>query len=262
MPATDSHGSQHGAGRPRHGVLPAVGCCRLKLPRCHLLAFTPSPWHICRYLPWDEIWQNYVSQQGNGMPWDLCVCNPCKSGLGAQCINSSFKGNWWLNTYRSQRKKPPSFSAPAPLSAQLIGVGVDEHCLLLKYQLWWKSELPRRNTASLQRCRFSIKSTEKETRQNLQGKISRQGNKPCATLQWSYPPPPRAKPEHMLHFKTSCKHTPNYEIITRNQHDKERRIIILTWDLQCTLRHHEAALLQPETAHSLLAAVQRVTSSL
>lgn len=52
------------------------------------------------------------------------------------------------------------------------------------------------------------------------------------------------KGEHMLHFKLSLKHIPNYEIITSNLHDKER-IIILTWDLQGTLRDRGAALLQP-----------------
>lgn len=97
--------------------------------RCHLLAFTPSPWHICKYLPWDEIWQNYVSQQGNGMPWDLCVCNPCKSGLGAQCINSSFKGNWWLNTYRSQRKKTTIVQCTSPSFSSA-------HCIWCRWTLF------------------------------------------------------------------------------------------------------------------------------
>lgn len=65
----------------------------------------------------------------------------------------------------------------------------------------------------------------------------------------------------MLHcdtffLKLFVKYTPNYEIITRNLHDKERRIIILTWGLQCIQRHHEAALLKSKPAHSLFSLIQ------
>lgn len=75
-------------------------------------------------------------------------------------------------------------------------------------------------------------------------------------LHCDQPPPLSAKPEHMLYFKSIFKYTPNYEIITRNLHDKERRIIILTWGLQCTQKHHEAALLQSKPAHSLFSLIQ------
>lgn len=70
------------------------------------------------------------------------------------------------------------------------------------------------------------------------------------------PPLLSAKPEHKLHFKPIFKYTPNYEIITRNPCDKERRIIILTWGLQCIQRHHETALLQSKPAHSLFSLIQ------
>jgi len=47
--------------------------------------------------------------------------------------------------------------------AQDTGFGVDKRCLFLKYQSRWKKGLPRRNTASLWSCRFSVKNTERET---------------------------------------------------------------------------------------------------
>lgn len=75
-------------------------------------------------------------------------------------------------------------------------------------------------------------------------------------LACNQPPPLSVKTEHMLHLKPVFKYTPNYEIITRNLHDKERRIIILTWGPRCTQRHHKAALLQSKPAHSLFSLIQ------